>query len=67
MQVCLGASTYQMSHHCLLHYSKEQKNKAVDLKVVLFGDSFLLNRKNEPSIYKRLKTRDIHLSYKGYL
>lgn len=46
MYVCLDASTFQMSHHCLLHYSKEQKNNALDLEAVLFGDFFfLLNRK----------------------
>lgn len=36
----MGASTFQMSHHCLLHYSKEQKNNAVDLEVVLLRDLF---------------------------
>lgn len=54
--------------HCLLHYSKEQKNNAVDLEVVLFGDFFFpFKQKNKPSIYKRIKKRDIHLNYKGYL
>lgn len=67
MYVCLGASTFQMSHHCLLHYSKEQNN-AVGLEVVLFGDFFSpFKQKNNPSIYNRIKTRDIHLNYKGYL
>lgn len=40
MYACLGASTFQMSHHCLLHYSEEQKNNAVGLEMILSGDFF---------------------------
>lgn len=56
MYVCLGASTFQMSDHCLLHYSKEQNN-AVGLEVVLFGDFFLLLNRKITLLFKKDKNQ----------